>query len=81
MKTKKSKENINIKLSLNTEIFKEKESGIYVAYCPELDLYSQGDNKKEAKKNIIEASELFLESYIENHIFSKLHDIISNIKT
>ena len=34
----------------------------YVALCPELDIASQGDTVEEARENVIEAVELFLES-------------------
>ena len=32
-----------------------------VAYCPELDVYSQGYTKEEAKQNLREAVQLFLD--------------------
>lgn len=32
-----------------------------VAYCPELDLYSQGDSEEEAKRNLEEAVHIFLD--------------------
>ena len=37
----------------------------YVASCPPLDLTTQGRTKEEAKKNLLEASELFITSCIE----------------
>ncbi len=37
----------------------------YVAHCPPLDLSSQGRTLDEAKKNLIEASELFIVSCLE----------------
>ena len=39
----------------------EKEEGGYVSLCPELDIASQGDTVEEAKSNLTEAIELFLE--------------------
>ena len=36
-----------------------------MAYCPPLDLSTQGKTQEEAKRNLIEASELFLISCIE----------------
>ena len=33
----------------------------YVSLCPELDIASQGDTVEDAKNNLIEAIELFLE--------------------
>lgn len=37
----------------------------WIAYCPPLDLSTQGRTQEEAKKNLIEASELFVTSCIE----------------
>jgi len=43
-----------------------KRSGSWwVAYCPALDLSTQGRTQEEAKRNIIEACELFVVSCIE----------------
>jgi predicted RNase H-like HicB family nuclease len=39
----------------------EKEDDTYVAFCPELDIASQGTTIEEAKANLKEAVELFLE--------------------
>lgn len=38
-----------------------KEEGEYVAFCPELDVASQGDSIEEALANLKEAVELYLE--------------------
>ena len=40
----------------------EREEGGYVSLCPELDIASQGDTIEEARRNLIEAVELFLET-------------------
>ena len=40
----------------------EREGDGYVSLCPELDIASQGDTIEEARGNLIEALELFLES-------------------
>jgi len=40
----------------------EREKDGYVSLCPELDIASQGDTVEEAKANLTEAIELFLES-------------------
>ncbi len=40
----------------------EKEDDGYVSLCPELDIASQGTSVEEAKKNLIEAIELFFEA-------------------
>jgi predicted RNase H-like HicB family nuclease len=39
----------------------EREGDGFVALCPELDIASQGDTVEEAKNNLAEAIELFLE--------------------
>ena len=43
-----------------TVIF-QREEDMFVAICPELDIASQGANLEEARENITEAIELFLE--------------------
>ena len=40
----------------------EREGDGYVSLCPELDIASQGDTIEEARGNLIEALELFLET-------------------
>lgn len=45
-----------------TCLFKKENRG-YVVRCVELDITSQGDTLKRAKKNIQEAINLYLESY------------------
>ena len=40
----------------------EREGDGYVALCPELDVASQGDTVEEARRNLVEAVELFLEA-------------------
>ena len=55
---------ISIKASLSATISKEKP-GMYLSYCPALDLCSQGKTLREAKKNIIEASVLLIEDCFE----------------
>jgi predicted RNase H-like HicB family nuclease len=40
----------------------EREGDGYVALCPELDIASQGDTVEEARANLAEAIELFLET-------------------
>lgn len=52
----------------------EKEAGGYVSLCPELDIASQGDSVEDAKNNLIEALELFLESASEEEISTRLHN-------
>ena len=40
----------------------EREGVGYVALCPELDVASQGNSVEEARSNLVEAIELFLEA-------------------
>lgn len=47
---------------LDLHVLIEKEGRLYSALCLELDVASQGNTLVEAKKNINEAIELFLES-------------------
>ncbi|MBI4309039.1 MAG: type II toxin-antitoxin system HicB family antitoxin [Candidatus Omnitrophica bacterium] len=51
----------------------EREGDGYVALCPELDVASQGDTIEEARKNIREAVELFLESASPEEVSQRLH--------
>ena len=48
-----------------------KERGGYVTFCPELGVYSQGETIEEAKANLTEAVELYLESAKELGILGK----------
>ncbi|NTW48202.1 MAG: type II toxin-antitoxin system HicB family antitoxin [Chlorobiales bacterium] len=52
----------------------EREGQGYVSLCPELDIASQGDTVDEARKNLIEALELFLESASPEEIKDRLHN-------
>ena len=54
----------------------EREDDAYVALCPELGIASQGESVSEARNNLREAIELFLESASPNEIQSRLHDEI-----
>ncbi|MEK6284511.1 MAG: type II toxin-antitoxin system HicB family antitoxin [Acidobacteriota bacterium] len=51
----------------------QREDDAYVALCPELDIASQGDTVEEARENVIEAIELFLESADSSEIKRRLH--------
>jgi len=48
--------------SLDLHVLIEKEGRLYSALCLEMDVASQGRSIAEAKKNVIEAIELYLES-------------------
>jgi predicted RNase H-like HicB family nuclease len=51
----------------------EREGDGYVSLCPELDLASQGNTIEEARSNLAEAVELFLESASAEEIRERLH--------
>ncbi len=55
-----------------TAIIEREENG-YVSLCPELDIASQGETVEEARKNLIEALELFYETAEPSEIESRLH--------
>ena len=54
----------------------EREGDGYTAFCPELDIASQGDSVEDARKNLIEAIELFFETASKAEIQERLHDEI-----
>ena len=54
----------------------EREGNGYVALCPELDVASQGDSIEEARRNLLEALELFLEVADPSEIKERMHDEI-----
>ena len=51
----------------------EKEGDGFVALCPELDVVSQGQSVEEARANLREAVELFLECASPREIKDRLH--------
>ena len=54
----------------------EREDNMYVAFCPELDIASQGETVEDARKNLKEAIELFFEEASQQEIKERLHDEI-----
>lgn len=52
----------------------EREGDGYVALCPELDIASQGDTVEGARKNLLEALELFFETASHAEIHNRLHN-------
>lgn len=50
----------------------EREDDGFVALCPELDIASQGDTVEEARQNLIEAIELFLEEADPSEVQQRL---------
>jgi predicted RNase H-like HicB family nuclease len=51
----------------------EREGNGYVALCPELDVASQGDSVEQARTNLKEAVELFLETASKEEVEKRLH--------
>ncbi len=64
-----------MQLLLTTKIWKEGKH--YVAYCPELDVASQGKIEEQARSRIKEAVELFLE---ETKKIGTLSEILKTAK-
>ena len=52
----------------------EREGSGYVSLCPELDIASQGNTIEEARVNLIEALQLFLETASPQEIQGRLHE-------
>jgi predicted RNase H-like HicB family nuclease len=59
------------KLSLTAVI--QRSEKYFVALCPELDVVSQGKTVEEARGNIAEAVELFLETASPAELKQRLH--------
>ena len=51
----------------------QKEEGGWVALCPELDVASQGDTIEQARANLKEAADLFLECASPEEVRRRLH--------
>lgn len=54
----------------------EREGDGYVALCPELDIASQGRTVEEARRNLVEAIELFFETAASSEVQHRLHNEI-----
>ena len=52
----------------------EREGPGFVSLCPELDIASQGDTVEEARRNLIEAIELFFETADPSEVRNRLHN-------
>jgi len=52
----------------------EREADGFVALCPELDIASQGTSVEEARRSLLEAVELFLETADASEIQRRLRD-------
>jgi predicted RNase H-like HicB family nuclease len=51
----------------------EREGNGYIALCPELDIASQGPTVEEARRNLVEAIELFFEMADPSEVQHRLH--------
>jgi predicted RNase H-like HicB family nuclease len=51
-----------------------REGDGYVALCPEFDVASQGETIEQARDNLREAVELFLETASPKEVAERLHD-------
>ena len=56
---------LDFQLQAPFRVSKEHESNLFVAVCPPLDVASQGEDRDEAIRNLIEALALFLETAFE----------------
>ena len=54
----------------------EREGDGYVALCPELDIASQGTTVEEARRNLVEAIELFFETADPSEVQHRLRSEI-----
>ena len=52
----------------------EREGNGYVSLCPELDIASQGNTIEDARKNLLEALELFFECASSDEVNTRLHN-------
>ena len=48
------------RITITAELIEEGEGG-FTVYCPELDIYTQGEDVDDALKNLKEAAELHIE--------------------
>ena len=51
-----------------------REGDVFVSLCPELDIASQGDTVEQARDNLREAVELFLETASPAEMADRLHE-------
>jgi predicted RNase H-like HicB family nuclease len=51
----------------------EREGDGYVSLCPELNIASQGKTVEEARRNLVEALELFFETASKAEVRERLH--------
>jgi len=56
----------DITMTVKLPVKIQKKGSLYVSSCPALDVFSQGNTKKEARKNLGEALAAFLTGCIEH---------------
>jgi len=61
----------SIDAHLSGYIFLDPDTGLWVAYCRELDISSCGEDADKALKNIQEAQELFFQSCLDRGVLDK----------
>ncbi len=66
-------ESMRIEFQLAFATRKDVETGVYVGFCPVLDLYSQGTSEGEAEEAIVSAATLFIGSCYER---DNLHSVL-----
>ena len=54
----------------------EREGDSCVSLCPQIDIASQGNSVEEARKNLVEAIELFFEMASPNEILARVYSEI-----
>ncbi len=54
----------------------ERENDGFVSLCPQIDIASQGDSVEEARKNLVEAIELFFEMASPQELLSRVYSEI-----
>jgi len=60
------------RIIITAELIEEEEGG-YTVYCPELDIYTQGDDIEDAISNLKEAAGLHIEELgLENLRFKEI---------
>lgn len=52
----------------------EREGDSYVSLCPQIDIASQGNSIREARKNLLEAIELFFEMSSKKEILARVDE-------
>lgn len=61
----------SVTLLVRLQCYIEKEDDVWVAGCPRLDVYSQGDSDRDARASIEEAVKLWFESCLERNTLEK----------